>query len=955
MKTFKRIIASTVAALMILASLLTVNVFAAVEFTDVPDDYYYKAAIDSLVTKGIINGYTEEDGTSTFRPENTITRAEFAKLLAASTAKGVELTATTDKFADVPADHWANPYIAYAVKTGAVNGYEDGTFRPSNPVTYGEAIKMLVSVSGNAWLVSAPSDPWYQAWINAGNIIALTKNAQTLGSAEAKRGLVAQLIYNLDYLEQKKPSTGDGPRVNVDDEELEEDKGVVTAVFETTLTGKSAGLNKFQIMINDDVYNIGDYELDNLYPLLGKGVLVEYEEGSGSKRNLVTIEENGKNDTVTIAAEDINDISKDVIEYYPGKSNKLEDAKLASDLYVIYNGYGVDPDDIDSDFIEEYFDIDSGEIELMTNDGDKEYEVAFVTSYETFYVTSRTIDEDVYTIFDSYKGENVTLEESDCTFYKVTEAGGKKNSATISNITEKSVVSVAKPFDRDDDTQVIISTAKISNGEVDEMSDYDDIEISGDNYEVSKYFLDRQEKDEDTFSFSVGDKATFYLDYAGKIVFLTKTENTDPYAYVLGFDNGDGLDGECAINLFAVSGSSAKVVPYKLKSTVKVNGSTKDASEVGGILRDNADAINEKQLDKKVKIENGEYGQLIKYVTTKVGGETVLSEIYTIDPADLEDGEIVPAPFRVDAEKEKEKTPFSDGESKLTYNSSSRAFQDSKKSNQFVINSSTIIFLIPQDRSDDEAIKKRTYSYFSNGNGYVVEPYDVKSNVAKVVLVYTGSGSTASTVSVATNPVLVEDIRTVKSDDGEDTVQQLYYYTVGDEITGEPKKVKTKKDDTLDGIEPGDVIKFVTEDGVIEQAQEVFVGGDLYDYKSNKVYETFVKDENFIQKTYNNNTDYYQVIYGTVDSKDIEEGIGAINVVPGFVEDHKDYNNSDWKAFNVTETAKFYKWDSDNNKFKAASADQINPVEDGTEDATAASKVVIVVMNRKVTGVYIVE
>ena len=120
MKSLKRIIASTLSVLMILASLLTVNVFAdTVVFPDVADDYAYRSAIYSLVDKGVINGI-EENGVLNFKPDNTITRAEFAKLVAVALTGGVALTETTAQFPDVAQDYWANVHIAYAVKTGIV-------------------------------------------------------------------------------------------------------------------------------------------------------------------------------------------------------------------------------------------------------------------------------------------------------------------------------------------------------------------------------------------------------------------------------------------------------------------------------------------------------------------------------------------------------------------------------------------------------------------------------------------------------------------------------------------------------------------------------------------------------------------------------------------------------------------------------------------------------------------
>ena len=167
-------------------------------FSDVAADYAHNEAITALVDQGIINGYTD----GTFKPENTITRAEFSKILAvASAPRGYNFSATTTTFpdiADMNAEHgWAVPYIAYAVSTKAINGYTDGTFKPGNPVTYAEAIKMIVCTLGYAPVVDTTLTPWYQGYMNIANQIGLTKGAAAVTDAPSNRGIVAHLTYNM--------------------------------------------------------------------------------------------------------------------------------------------------------------------------------------------------------------------------------------------------------------------------------------------------------------------------------------------------------------------------------------------------------------------------------------------------------------------------------------------------------------------------------------------------------------------------------------------------------------------------------------------------------------------------------------------------------------------------------------------------------------------------------------
>lgn len=973
MKTFKRIIASTVAALMILASLLTVNVFAdAVAFTDVPADYYYKTAIDSLVANGVINGYTEEDGTSTFRPENTITRAEFAKLVAAATAKGVALTETTAQFPDVPADHWANTYIAYAVKAGIVNGYEDGTFRPSNPVTYGEAIKMLVCVKGYASVYTA-TNPWYDGWIQIANKISLTKNAMALGANPAPRGLVAQLVYNLDYCTQiqiSNPSGGPsfGDSVTKKDSDYKETTGMLQAVFETTLTGEDLGLNKYEIMIDDVVYNISDSDVDGLtidkfYEHLGEEIVVEYEQGA-SKRILKTYDPlNPKK--VTIAAEDINDVEGYTIEYYASETaTKVTEADLSSDLYVVYNGYGVKQSEIDKEFIEKYLFPDNGEITLMDSIGGKEYDVAWVTNYETYVVRSAPLSGEIFTITDKYFDKKLELNRKDCTFYRVSGTSPEKNKVeSVSTIAPNTVLSVAQPYDRTEGTEVIMCSSKQTH-EVEEMSGYDEVVINKKTYKASNYFMDLVEKDADTYGFTRGDYGDFYLDYTGKIVVYTESKSTDSYGYVLGFTKGNGLNGTCELLMYT-SGSEASV--YTFNDNVKVNGTNMKPTELGDVLKKNAARITENWSG--MELENADYSQLVRYKADS----KVLTSITTIDADNLENGGIVPVQIdTIGEDEDATKHYFSNGEPLMIKSSSgtNRTFVNESGQSQILINSSTKIFEVSKDRGNDKAVKTKSVGDFSSTSAkYVVEPYDIENGVAKVLLWYVGTASKV-TVNTGNNVAFVVDVRGKNNEEGQ-TVQLLTYYYAGD---SKLYKAYTEKETTVsDDIQAGDLIRLakeskpVKEEGIEDYevigVQKVFVGGVLYDYNTSNVYDTFEATGNYIEKAHEKNgvkdTDYYNVIYGTVHTSDIGDGdSGTIQVVPT-VDAYEETAVPQMYPFEIKSSTKIYKWDDtvgDGTLVQdVAKSDISAALVDNSFDCEDATKVVIVTIDNTIKCIYIIE
>lgn len=95
-----------------------------------------RSAIEALAAREIINGYND----TTFGPEDTITRAQFAAIVVR--ALGLPLAAA-DTFADVPADSWYAAYVGTACTYGIVNGTSATTFTPEGAITRQEAAVMV--------------------------------------------------------------------------------------------------------------------------------------------------------------------------------------------------------------------------------------------------------------------------------------------------------------------------------------------------------------------------------------------------------------------------------------------------------------------------------------------------------------------------------------------------------------------------------------------------------------------------------------------------------------------------------------------------------------------------------------------------------------------------------------------------------------------------------------------
>jgi hypothetical protein len=105
------------------------------DFSDVTADNWSNTAISTLANAGILTG----DPEGTFRPAESITRAEFAAVVARFWVMTEDVESP---FTDT-ADHWAEPYIAFVAKYGWVEGYGDDTYRPNQNITRAEVVKIV--------------------------------------------------------------------------------------------------------------------------------------------------------------------------------------------------------------------------------------------------------------------------------------------------------------------------------------------------------------------------------------------------------------------------------------------------------------------------------------------------------------------------------------------------------------------------------------------------------------------------------------------------------------------------------------------------------------------------------------------------------------------------------------------------------------------------------------------
>jgi len=187
----KKSLALVLALIMVLSSFSFVS--AAPDFSDVAGTKY-EDAVTRLELLNVLKGYPD----GTFKPEGSITRAEFAAV--AVRVKGLAAVAEASKglpsgFSDVPAGHWAAGYVGVAGSTGIVKGIGGGLFAPNAPVKYEEAVTMLVRALGYEQDALSKGGYPFGYLIVAKEIDLLDSVAGVMGMP-ATRGMVAMLTDN---------------------------------------------------------------------------------------------------------------------------------------------------------------------------------------------------------------------------------------------------------------------------------------------------------------------------------------------------------------------------------------------------------------------------------------------------------------------------------------------------------------------------------------------------------------------------------------------------------------------------------------------------------------------------------------------------------------------------------------------------------------------------------------
>ncbi|MBN2086912.1 S-layer homology domain-containing protein [Candidatus Peregrinibacteria bacterium] len=131
-----------------------------------------------------------------YKPSKSVNRAEFTKIIVEAKLASNPVSSASNCFPDVKSSDWFAGYVCYAKNNGIIGGYPDGYFRPAETINLAEAAKILVNTL-NVSKSSTESSVWYKVFIEALQNKSYIPNTFQSISQKVNRGEMAEMIWRI--------------------------------------------------------------------------------------------------------------------------------------------------------------------------------------------------------------------------------------------------------------------------------------------------------------------------------------------------------------------------------------------------------------------------------------------------------------------------------------------------------------------------------------------------------------------------------------------------------------------------------------------------------------------------------------------------------------------------------------------------------------------------------------
>ena len=961
----------------------TASTSAAITLSDIDPATAVGKAVNKLVSVGIINGY--EDGT--YRPDNTITRAEFAKVIAVFLGLGEFASDSPSGFQDVDGvNHWAQKYIKLAVDKGIVLGYEDGTFRPDNPVKYSEAIKMVVCALGYGEVATrraVAGTPWYSSYVTlAGELKLLTNTAINNYEDEASRGNVAIIIYNALDAEVANTTTsstgktstqGTGKTAQETFLKAKDMKGIVVSCYQTSLSKASSSNKERFINVDEGDGEINKYRVPegtDTYALLGYEIeaSVDDDDAASDYKDITGLSKTKNNEVKTINPDDISSVDENGIKYWTSDSaTKATNMSFGKNMVIIYNGrYLGTLDEVGADI----FDINAGKLVFISNDGDSKPEVAFVNDCEVFAVSSAGTDSatKLKKIYTLYGGGDILVPDKG-TVIKINNKGTNVNPGESFNVAKYDVINLYRSMDGEV-FDMTVTKNKVS-GTISEVGSDGTITINKKEYKLA-YNLENYNGD-DKPTFARNTSANVYTDIFGQIAAaekLSTVEGTNVnVGYIIKVGKGDAIDAKCEASIYGLAGKTGQL-GYNMASKVKIDGTSYSSNdEIIEALQTSADVANATKYEKKDSITKTliikDYNQLIKYTLNSKGEiDTIDTVLPNVNEATDDLNLSLVYPNNADARYD----GTWDGRYQYV---SGNLFQGEGGKNVMGVNSQTKVLVIPEDMGDKDKYRVTSYSYFSSSQYYRVEGYNFNAtNVAAYVLVYAGKDATDFTYS--SDIVITKSVTQASSSSSSELEDKLVGWNLknGNDVSN----LRSESDVLFGNVTAGEIMRYTLDDSKVDKMEMVLEkdnNGMPVLFSGNKKMNALdpvadaatAKAQRTVQYdagTRSATASVCKLVYGTVLTKESENNTNSITLTSTVLTDECGVDDTDKQIFNMDSTTKYFVVDftqtkEDDIASSGVEFDEIRSLKEVDGDVNEASQVLLFYNAGKIKTVVIVK
>ncbi len=553
----------------ILIALPSFSVFAA--YSDIPEGTNEDKVIGTISDLGIVNGY--EDGS--FKPENTVTRAEFVTMIY-NTVKAIRQNASSGgddeggdgfdwnstylggdrrelelllpsfgeeagevkkelRWSDVDEDYWAYKQITIVADNGYIVGYPDKTFRPDAEISYNEAVKIILCVFGYRD-VESKYGSYPDGYIKLANINKIHLGVSASGDNPISRMDAASIIYNalnakLAPSEFNKDVPGKGFMNEILNAYTLE--GTLSVTDVTSIYGKE-NTSRNTAKVGDIEFSF-DEEKSGIRDLIGRDVKLILEKNDDDEYSLKRAEETKRDDVTVIDADLFENYSDGTFRYYKTDDSKsVSSVRVRTGAALIYNGKYMSVYDNET-----FKNMNKGTITVIKKN-DLDFDIIVAENFTSGYTTGVRIKDK--TIVNSLMaGKQDSAIYFDDSKYSDNCISVIKDSDGNTIPLEKVAAGAVNYYQSDNYIKLIYTNNKLSGTVKAKKNDGDREVITVD--DTDYYISEMYKNARDYTPLEVNSQISFYTDAYGEIVWVesggTNIENIGYLAKVYADEDTD--------------------------------------------------------------------------------------------------------------------------------------------------------------------------------------------------------------------------------------------------------------------------------------------------------------------------------------------------------------------------------------------------------------------------------